>query len=65
MLLKRKEIFRENIEKEKKQKVAELLQRAKDYQKQQRYEEALGQLESLLMIDPINNEALAAETDAR
>ncbi len=50
--------FREDIEKEKKQRVKDLMDRAKDYQKQQRYEEALGQLEILLSIDPMHNEAL-------
>ena len=50
--------FRKNIEKEKTQRVAELLDRARDYQKQQRYEESLGQLDSLLLIEPTNNEAL-------
>jgi Flp pilus assembly secretin CpaC len=34
------------------------MENATGYQKQQRYEEALGQLESLLAIDPLNDDAL-------
>ena len=50
--------FKERMERERNERVKELLDRAKTYQKQQRYEEALGQLESLLVIDPLHDEAL-------
>ncbi len=39
-------------------RVAELMQNTLGYQKQQRYEEALGQLQSLIAIDPLNQQAL-------
>ena len=34
------------------------MERAKAYWKQQQYEAALGQLDALLAIDPLNDEAL-------
>lgn len=50
--------YREQMEIDRKKRMAELMDNAVAYQSQQRYEEALGQLESLLAIDPLNNEAL-------
>ena len=50
--------FRSQMEADRKKRIAELMKHAMAYQKQQRYEEALGQLESLLVIDPLNDEAL-------
>ena len=43
---------------DRKNRINELMERAKAYQKQQQYEAALGQLEALLAIDPLNDEAL-------
>jgi len=40
------------------EKTAELMDNAMTFQKQQRYEEAVGQLEGLLAIDPMNDRAL-------
>jgi type II secretory pathway component GspD/PulD (secretin)/tetratricopeptide (TPR) repeat protein len=50
--------YREQTELDRKKRVNELMDNAFSYQKQQRYEEALGQLEGLLAIDPLNNNAL-------
>ncbi len=50
--------YREQMEIDRKKRIAELMDNAVAYQSQQRYEEALGQLESLLAIDPLNDEAL-------
>jgi len=50
--------YREQMEVDRNKRIDELMDNAKAYQKQQRYEEALGQLESLLAIDPLNNDAL-------
>jgi type II secretory pathway component GspD/PulD (secretin) len=50
--------YREQTEAERSKRIAELMDNAVAYQSQQRYEEALGQLESLLAIDPLNNQAL-------
>ena len=50
--------FRSQMEADRKKRIAELMKHAMAYQKQQRYEEALGQLESLLVIDPLNDDAL-------
>jgi type II secretory pathway component GspD/PulD (secretin) len=50
--------YREQMETDREKRIAELMQNAVAYQKQQRYDEALGQLESLLAIDPLNDEAL-------
>ncbi|UCE47259.1 MAG: hypothetical protein JSW47_16850, partial [Phycisphaerales bacterium] len=50
--------FREQMEIERKNRVAELLANAKAYHKQQRYEAALGQIKSLLALDPQHDEAL-------
>ena len=50
--------YRKRAETERQQKIDELLERAEAYQKQQRYEAALGQVNSLLTIDPLHDEAL-------
>ncbi|MBN1796205.1 MAG: hypothetical protein JW804_05985 [Sedimentisphaerales bacterium] len=50
--------IRDDMEQARKTRIEELMENAKAYQKQQRYEEALGQLESLLKIDPLNDHAL-------
>ncbi|MHC4746562.1 MAG: hypothetical protein ACYS18_04480 [Planctomycetota bacterium] len=50
--------YREQTELDRKKRISELMDNALSYQKQQRYEEALGQLEGLLAIDPLNNNAL-------
>ncbi len=51
-------ILKEQMETDKAMRIDELMTNSKDYIKQQRYEEALGQLESLLAIDPLNDRAL-------
>ena len=50
--------LRDQTEQDRQQKISELMDRAKAYWKQQRYDAALGQIESLLAIEPLNNEAL-------
>ncbi len=50
--------LRDQAETDRQRRVEELMQRARAYQKQQRYEAALGQVESLLAIDPTHNDAL-------
>jgi len=50
--------YREQMEADRSKRIAELMDNAVAYQSQQRYVEALGQLESLLAIDPLNNQAL-------
>lgn len=50
--------YREQMEADREKRIGELMDNAVAYQKQQRYEEALGQLESLLAIDPLNDRAL-------
>ncbi|MHC4368503.1 MAG: hypothetical protein ACYSW8_12915, partial [Planctomycetota bacterium] len=50
--------FREQMEIDRQERIAELLENAIAYQKQQRYEAALGQLISLLALDPQHDEAL-------
>jgi len=51
-------LFREQMEAEKQKRIASLMESAKAYQKQQKYEAALGQLETLLALDPQNDDAL-------
>jgi len=51
-------LFREQMEAEKQKRIASLMESAKAYQKQQKYEAALGQLEILLALDPQNDDAL-------
>ena len=50
--------FREQMEVDRQKRIADLMENALAYQKQQQYEAALGQLVSLLALDPQNNEAL-------
>jgi Flp pilus assembly secretin CpaC/tetratricopeptide (TPR) repeat protein len=50
--------LRDQAETDRRQRIAELMDRAKAYQEQQRYEAALGQLEAILAIDPLNDDAL-------
>ncbi|MGA1980721.1 MAG: hypothetical protein ABSG99_09225 [Sedimentisphaerales bacterium] len=50
--------YREQMGADRNKRIAELMDSAVAYQSQQRYVEALGQLESLLAIDPLNNQAL-------
>jgi len=50
--------FREQMEIDRQRRIGELMKNARAYQQQQRYDAALGQLESLLALDPQNNEAL-------
>ncbi len=50
--------LREQMEIDRQKRVADLMDNALTYQKQQHYEAALGQLESLLLLDPQNNQAL-------
>ncbi len=49
---------RGQMEADRNKRIAELMDNAVTFQSQQRYDEALGQLESLLAIDPLNNQAL-------
>ncbi|MDD5064205.1 MAG: hypothetical protein PHQ35_05530 [Phycisphaerae bacterium] len=49
---------REQMEADRNKRVAELMENAVTFQSQQRYDEALGQLESLLILEPSNNQAL-------
>jgi len=51
-------VYREQTELDRSKRIDELMNNALSYQKQQRYEESLGQLQSLLVIDPLNNHAL-------
>jgi tetratricopeptide (TPR) repeat protein len=52
------EQIRQQMEKDRENRINELMQNTLDYQKQQRYKEALGQLQSLIAIDPLNQNAL-------
>ncbi|MHC4396325.1 MAG: hypothetical protein ACYS1A_11790 [Planctomycetota bacterium] len=56
--IKAQEEFRAQMEVDREKRIADLMNNAMAYQKQQRYEEALGQLEILLAIDPLHNRAL-------
>jgi type II secretory pathway component GspD/PulD (secretin) len=49
---------REQMDADRNKRIAELMDNAVTFQSQQRYEEALGQLESLLALDPLNDQAL-------
>jgi general secretion pathway protein D len=53
--------YREQTEADRKRRIAELMDSATAYQKQQKYPEALGQLEYLLKMDPLNDKALILE----
>jgi general secretion pathway protein D len=50
--------YRERTEADRKKRIAELWRNALAYQKQQRYEEAVAQLDSLIAIDPQHDRAL-------
>ncbi len=50
--------YREQMEADRSKRMTELMDNAVAYQSQQRYVEALGQLESLIAIDPLNSQAL-------
>jgi type II secretory pathway component GspD/PulD (secretin) len=49
---------RKQMEVDRSKRIAELMDNAVTFQSQQRYEDALGQIESLLTLDPLNNQAL-------
>jgi general secretion pathway protein D len=49
---------KEQMSAEREKRINDLFQNTLSFQKQQRYEEALGQLDMLLAIDPQNNQAL-------
>lgn len=51
-------IYRTQMESDRNARVSELMDNALAYQKQQRYEDALGQIESLLVLDPLNEQGL-------
>ncbi|HPS54645.1 MAG TPA: hypothetical protein PLP05_03520, partial [Sedimentisphaerales bacterium] len=51
-------VHREQMEADRQKRVTELMDNANAYLEQQRYDEALGQLDNLLAIDPLNNNAL-------
>lgn len=51
-------IHREQMESDRQKRIAELMENSNAYLEQQRYDEALGQLDSLLAIDPLNNNAI-------
>ncbi len=50
--------YRIKIEADRARRIEELMANATAFQKRQRYEEALGQLEGLLALDPLHDEAL-------
>ena len=50
--------YKEQMGIDRQKRTADLMNNALNFQKQQKYEEALGQLESLLAIEPLNNRAL-------
>jgi len=50
--------YREKTERDKRKRIEDLMKNTKDYQRKQRYEEAHGQLEMLLALDPLDNDAL-------
>ncbi|MDD5458816.1 MAG: hypothetical protein PHF37_05445 [Phycisphaerae bacterium] len=52
------ENFRQQMEIERQRRINELMENALTFKKQQRYQEALGQVNSLIAIDPQNNNAL-------
>ncbi len=52
------ENIRSNVEKQRQEAVKDYLANAMAFQREQRYEEALAQLEALLAIDPLNSIAL-------
>jgi len=50
--------YRNEMQQQRQARINELMSNAKAFQRQLRYEEALGQLKSLLAIDPLNDDAL-------
>ncbi len=50
--------LRAQMERDRERRITELMESATAYQKQQRYKEALGQLENLLAIESLNDRAL-------
>ena len=56
--IRTQQVYRDRMDVDRCNRVNELMNNALAYQKQQRYEDALGQLETLLAIDPQNNQAL-------
>ena len=50
--------FRQQMEIDRQNRISELMKNALEYQEQQQYEAALGQLKSLLALDPQNDKAL-------
>ncbi len=50
--------YLEQVEADRSKRITELMDNTQAYMKQQRYEEALGQLESLLALDKLNDKAL-------
>jgi len=50
--------LRVQAEEDRQRRIDELIERARAYWKQQQYEAALGQLEALLLIDPLHDQAL-------
>ncbi len=50
--------YRTQAEQDRQRRIDELMERAKAYWKQQQFEAAQGQLDALLHIDPLNDEAL-------
>jgi Flp pilus assembly secretin CpaC/tetratricopeptide (TPR) repeat protein len=50
--------YRKEMEADRAERIRELMANATAFQKQQRYEEALGQLRQLLALDPLHDEAL-------
>ncbi len=56
--MKSQEQFREQMETDRQKRVAELMENAVTYQKQKQYEAAISQLQSLLALDPQNEQAL-------
>ncbi|MHC4173386.1 MAG: hypothetical protein ACYST5_10655, partial [Planctomycetota bacterium] len=61
--IKAQQEFREQMEIERQSRIVELMNNALAYQEQKRYEAALGQLESLLALDPQHNQALALKSE--
>ncbi|MBW8002039.1 MAG: hypothetical protein FVQ80_08445, partial [Planctomycetes bacterium] len=55
---KNQKIIKDQMQNDRAKRINELIQNSVAYMKQQRYEAALGQLESLLAIDPLNDHAL-------
>jgi len=50
--------YKGQMESDRAKRISELMNNARSFQKDQRYDEALGQLEAILAIEPLHNEAL-------